>query len=63
MLTCATCHVYVDPRWETKLPDPGHDEFCLLDMTAAERPRRKPSPRSTRVSGPCADYRLTKSAS
>lgn len=37
MLTCAMCHVYVYPAWTTKLPDPGEDELCLLDMTAEER--------------------------
>lgn len=36
-LTCATCHVYVDPAWAAQLPPPGRDELAMLEMTAAER--------------------------
>ena len=28
---CATCHVYVDPKWEDKLVPPSDDERDLLD--------------------------------
>lgn len=28
---CATCHVYVDPEWVTKLPAPDSDESMMLD--------------------------------
>ncbi len=34
---CATCHVYVDDAWESRLPDPSDDENALLDGVAAER--------------------------
>jgi 2Fe-2S ferredoxin len=30
MCSCATCHVYVDPEWTSKLPDPMSDERELL---------------------------------
>ena len=36
-LTCATCHVYVDPAWVDRLPPPGADEQDMLQFTAAER--------------------------
>ena len=29
-MTCATCHVYVDPEWAAKLPAPMSDEKDLL---------------------------------
>ena len=28
---CATCHVYVDPAWESKLDKPGEEEIGMLD--------------------------------
>ncbi len=28
---CATCHVYVDPAWKTKLPEPTEEEVGMLD--------------------------------
>lgn len=34
-LTCATCHVYVDPEWADKLPAPIADESDMLDFAAA----------------------------
>jgi 2Fe-2S ferredoxin len=30
MCSCATCHVYVDPEWTSKLPAPMSDERELL---------------------------------
>jgi ferredoxin, 2Fe-2S len=36
-LTCATCHVYVDKAWTSKLPAPSADELSMLEMTAAPR--------------------------
>ncbi|WP_088284421.1 2Fe-2S iron-sulfur cluster-binding protein [Ideonella sp. A 288] len=36
-LTCATCHVIVDPAWAARLPAPGSDEQAMLDMTAVLR--------------------------
>src|SRR5690242_10024938 len=34
---CATCHVYVDPRWADQLPPPSADELELLEGVKAER--------------------------
>nr|WP_206049438.1 2Fe-2S iron-sulfur cluster-binding protein [Novosphingobium sp. PC22D] len=31
---CATCHVYVDPRWWDKVGEPDDIEFAMLDMVA-----------------------------
>jgi ferredoxin, 2Fe-2S len=28
---CATCHVYVDPSWKNKLPEPSEEEVGMLD--------------------------------
>jgi ferredoxin, 2Fe-2S len=36
-LTCATCHVIVDPAWASALPPPSADELAMLDMTASPR--------------------------
>lgn len=36
-LTCATCHVYVDPQWVPRLKPPQADEADMLQFTAAER--------------------------
>lgn len=36
-LTCATCHVYVDPDWADRLPPPGAGEEDMLKFTAAQR--------------------------
>jgi ferredoxin, 2Fe-2S len=30
MCSCATCHIYVDPQWVSKLPEPMSDERELL---------------------------------
>lgn len=34
---CATCHVYVDPEWEARVPPITPDEDDMLDSTASER--------------------------
>lgn len=34
---CATCHVYVDEAWATRLPAPLPQELDMLECTAAER--------------------------
>ena len=36
-MNCATCHVYVDPDWYDKLPDPSELEDELLEGAAAQR--------------------------
>lgn len=33
-LSCATCHVIVEPGWVERLPPPAADEQALLEMTA-----------------------------
>jgi 2Fe-2S ferredoxin len=30
MCSCATCHVYVDPEWVPRLPEPMSDEGDML---------------------------------
>jgi len=34
-LSCATCHVIVDPAWVSRLPTASDDEGYMLEMTAA----------------------------
>ena len=46
-LSCATCHVYVDPAWAARLPPPSRDEDAMLEMTAA--PRRPTSRLSCQI--------------
>lgn len=36
-LSCATCHVYVDPEWTVRVGDPGEDEGELLEGTVSPR--------------------------
>jgi len=36
-LTCATCHVFVEPEWASRLPAASKDEQGLLDFTATPR--------------------------
>lgn len=36
-MTCATCHVYVDPAWVSRLPPMSEQEGEMLDFAAAER--------------------------
>ena len=33
-LTCATCHVFVEAEWASRLPLPTADERSMLEMTA-----------------------------
>ena len=30
---CATCHIYVDPSWKSKVPEPNEEEIGMLDGT------------------------------
>lgn len=34
-LSCATCHVMVDPAWAAQLPPPVADETDMLDFAAS----------------------------
>jgi 2Fe-2S ferredoxin len=36
-LSCATCHVYVDPAWAAKTGKPAEMEDDMLEITTAER--------------------------
>ena len=36
-LSCATCHVYVDPEWVGRLPDMHSDEHELVSMLSTFR--------------------------
>jgi 2Fe-2S ferredoxin len=36
-LSCATCHVYVDPQWEGRVPAADEMETEMLEGVAAER--------------------------
>lgn len=36
-LSCATCHVYVDPAFADRFPAPQDDELSMLEMVGAER--------------------------
>jgi 2Fe-2S ferredoxin len=33
MCSCATCHVYIDPEWGSRLAERGDDELELLEDT------------------------------
>jgi len=33
--SCATCHVYIDPAWEGKLPEQDAMENAMLSMSAS----------------------------
>ena len=37
VLSCGTCHVYVDPAWVDRVPPPGEDERDMLENTRAEQ--------------------------
>ena len=34
-MTCATCHVYVDAAWASRLAPPAADETAMLELAAA----------------------------
>lgn len=40
-LTCATCHVYIDPSWWDRLPGPGREETDRLDQAFSVRPHSR----------------------
>ena len=46
-MTCATCHVFVDPAWADRLPPISPDEESMLEMTAV--PRRPTSRLSCQI--------------
>jgi ferredoxin, 2Fe-2S len=40
MCACATCHVYVDPQWMSKLPPRRYEELGMLKDSPAFDPAR-----------------------
>jgi len=38
---CATCHVYVDPEWAGKLPEPNEEEIGMLDGAFDVKPNSR----------------------
>ena len=40
-LSCATCHVYVDPAFADRLPAVSGDEDDLLDSSSVRRPESR----------------------
>ena len=38
---CATCHVYVDPKWIAALPPKGEMEETMLDFALATAPNSR----------------------
>lgn len=40
-LACATCHVYLDPKWMHVAGFPSSDEEEMLDMVDARTPRSR----------------------
>ncbi len=41
MCSCATCHVYVDPQWQDRLPAAMSDERELLSELAHHQPNSR----------------------
>jgi len=41
MCSCATCHVYVDPQWQSRLPAAMSDERELLSELAHHQPNSR----------------------
>jgi len=39
--SCATCHVYVDAGWVSKLDAPGPDEVSLLEFVLEPKPESR----------------------
>ncbi|MFL6549704.1 MAG: 2Fe-2S iron-sulfur cluster-binding protein [Povalibacter sp.] len=37
-LSCATCHIYVDPTWAARLPEMQSDERDLVEMLSTYQP-------------------------
>jgi 2Fe-2S ferredoxin len=40
-MSCATCHVYIDPNWLDALPAISEDEDDLLDGSDYRRPESR----------------------
>ncbi len=58
MCSCATCHVYVDPEWTAKLPEPMSDERELLTELSHHQ-QNSGSPASSNSPTPWLALRVT----
>jgi 3-phenylpropionate/trans-cinnamate dioxygenase ferredoxin reductase subunit len=41
MCSCGTCHVYVDPAWQDRLPEPEYEEAELLEFLEGREPNSR----------------------
>jgi 3-phenylpropionate/trans-cinnamate dioxygenase ferredoxin reductase subunit len=41
MCSCGTCHVYVDPEWQDRLPEPEYEEAELLEFLEGREPNSR----------------------
>lgn len=39
--SCATCHVYVDAEWVSRLPPVGDNEEAMLELAVERRPESR----------------------
>lgn len=58
-LTCATCHVYVDPEWVDRLPPVSPGEEDMLQFTACDRRPNSRLSCQLRMSEEIAGIRVT----
>ena len=40
LCSCATCHVYIDPQWQTRLYPRSYEEAMMLEMSRSFDPER-----------------------
>ena len=40
-LSCATCHVYVEPSWHERLKPPTEDETAMLEFAVEPQPNSR----------------------
>jgi 2Fe-2S ferredoxin len=38
---CGTCHVYVDPEWQARLPPAGDAELAMLEVVVSPQPNSR----------------------
>ena len=41
MLSCGTCHCYIDAAWVDRLPPPSHEERAMLENIEGRRPNSR----------------------
>jgi 2Fe-2S ferredoxin len=59
MCSCATCHIFIAPEWNTKLPGRQSDELELLESTESFREAESRLACQVRVSDAIDGLRLT----